>query len=122
MAITVDADDLRDLQIDYLRTTKETVPSLRRHAHSLASRKQFKSSFPVLLYLAHQLKGSGGSLGFPRVTEIAAEMSLHLNEFLDDAVPRPTPEELSKSMVILASELESELTARIAALGSEAVS
>lgn len=122
MDIDVDATELRELQLDYLQATRENVSTLRKHADALASRKQFKSAFPVLLYLSHQLKGSGGSLGFPRVTEIAAQMSAELNDFLDDAMPRPTPQQLSESIGRLAMELDDELTSRIASLSSEAVS
>lgn len=104
-----DLQELHDLQLDFLGSTRDSLETLRKHAASLASQRMFKSAFPVLLYLLHQMKGSGGSLGFPRVTELAARMHSELNLFLDESEERPTPEQLSASLLQLADELEQEL-------------
>jgi len=101
--------ELRDLKLDYLADVRDKVTLIRHHGVALGNKSRFKTSFPVLLYLAHQLKGSGGSLGFPRITEVAKQMSSQLNEFLDDAGPRPTPQELSKGVLQLAGQLEQVL-------------
>jgi len=112
-------DDLRELRRDYLRDVQETIETLRHHGQGLASRGTFKISFPALLFLAHQLKGSGGSLGFPRITELARQMSRELNLFLDDEEsPRPTPQQLSQSLLSISSELEREVTSAQSALGA----
>jgi chemotaxis protein histidine kinase CheA len=103
-------NDLRDLQRDYLADLRQTVVQMREHGRGLASQSNFKSAFPALLFLAHQLKGSGGSLGFPRISELARKMSEELNLFLDqEHASRPTPEELSQTLVALSGELESEI-------------
>lgn len=102
----VPADEIRNLQLDYLLSARETVQMMKEHAASLGSRRQFKTAFPVLLYLTHQLKGSGGTLGFGRISELAAQMAGELNRFLDDAAPRPDPGELSSSIVGITTELE----------------
>jgi chemotaxis protein histidine kinase CheA len=102
-------EELRTLQLDYLLSARETVDLIRQHALTLASRNQFKTAFPVLLYLSHQLKGSGGTLGFPKISDIAGRLSGELNRFLDDAGPRPDPGELSGSMVALSDELDSSI-------------
>jgi len=111
-------EELRELQRDYLRDVQETIETLRHHGHGLASRGTFKTAFPALLFLAHQLKGSGGSLGYPRITELARKMSHELNLFLEeeDQAPRPTPQELSQSLLSISSELEREVTAAQSAL------
>ena len=92
--------ELRELQIDYLKDVQETAEVLRKHGKHLAGRNQFKTSFPVLLFMSHQLKGSGGSLGFPKISELAQQISVALNQYLeDDTAPRLTPQELSLSVV-----------------------
>src|SRR6266567_9256069 len=77
-------DELSDLRRDYLADVQATVIRIRKESGDLQDR--FKQSFPELLFLAHQLKGSGGSLGFPRITELADRMKRELNLFLDDEV------------------------------------
>ena len=99
-------DELRELQRDYLTDVREKLSLIRENASSLARSRQFKTSFPVLLFLTHQLKGSGGSLGFPRITDVARKINLELNRYLeDDSYPRPTLAELSKSVEALSEQL-----------------
>ncbi len=100
-------DELRDLQRDYLADVRQTVNRMRDYGRDLSDQHRFKTSFPELLFLAHQLKGSGGSLGFPAVTNIARRISDELNLFLDEQqVRRPSLEELSKTVLALSTELE----------------
>jgi HPt (histidine-containing phosphotransfer) domain-containing protein len=99
--------ELNEIQNEYLASVD--VEAIRQHAHGLAQ-GSFKESFPKLLFEAHNLKGSGGSLGFPRISEIAEQMRHELNRFLDDErVDRPTPEELSRKLVALTDELAREV-------------
>ena len=101
--------ELGEIQNEYLAHVDTAVQSIRQHAHGLAG-GSFKDSFPKLLFETHQLKGSGGSLGFPRISEIADRMRQELNLFLDDErVDRPTPEELSRKIVALTDELAREV-------------
>lgn len=103
-------DSLRDLQRDYLDDVRKTVDEIRAHGRGLAEEGTFKRSFPALLFLAHQLKGSGGSLGFPRISDVAREMTRRLDGFLDEErIDRPTPAELSRSLLALSSDLEREV-------------
>jgi HPt (histidine-containing phosphotransfer) domain-containing protein len=103
-------EEIRSLQRDYLENVNATAVRLRQHCLGLGS--QFKSAFPELLFVAHQLKGSGGSLGFPRITELARRMSDDLSLFLDQTqLQRPTPEELSEKLIVLSHELEREVSA-----------
>jgi HPt (histidine-containing phosphotransfer) domain-containing protein len=114
-----DSSELRALQLDYLSSCRESLVQLRRHAKGLANSEQFKSSFPILLYISHQLKGSGGTLGFPRLSELAAAISAELNLFLGEGEVRPQPAELSEAIVRLAGEIEQELTIEEERLSAE---
>ncbi len=105
-------DELRTLQRDYLDSVQEMALRLRQQSLDLGSHDRFKDSFPNLLFVAHQLKGSGGSLGFPRITELARRMSDELSLFLDHTEQqRATPEELSEMLIVLSHELERAVNA-----------
>ncbi len=107
-------DSLRDLQRDYLADLREVIDRMREYGRDLGDQHRFANSFPELLFLAHQLKGSGGSLGFPGITNVARRITEQLNLFLDEQhAERPTPEDLSKTLLALSGELEREVaTAR----------
>ena len=103
-------DDLRDLQLDYLTDLRPTLDSIREHSAQLATQSGFKTAFPALLFVAHQLKGSGGSLGFPRISELAGKMREELNLFLDqEQVSPPTLPHLSERLLALYTELDREV-------------
>jgi chemotaxis protein histidine kinase CheA len=104
MSPNVSADELTALKLEYLADVRETLQTMRQHAHGLVHRRSFKTSFPILLYLAHQLKGSGGSLGFPEITEAAQKVGERLNEYLDDTVPKP--HDLSRAVLESVDQLE----------------
>jgi len=97
-------DELRELQRDYLADVRQAIERVREHGRSLNDQEQFKAAFPELLFLAHQLKGSGGSLGFPAITEVAQKLRDELTSFLDPV--SPTLEELSLHVLVLSRELE----------------
>lgn len=109
--------ELRDLQREYLDDVRRTLVDIRVHGRDLAAPSTFKDAFPALLFLAHQLKGSGGSLGFPRISEVAGEMTRTLDLFLDEKqVDRPTPADLARTLLTLSSELEREVVSAAAQL------
>lgn len=99
-------EELAELQRDYLRDVHEKIAVIKQHAQGLRRKQQFKISFPVLLFLSHQLKGSGGSLGFPEISRIAREMTGILNSYLEDEEARPSPDDLGASIEALSSQLE----------------
>lgn len=110
MTADVSLEELRELQIDYLADVRDKVHLIQQHARNLGAPKRFKTSFPLLLFLSHQLKGSGASLGFPRISELARDMSEQLNLFLDDeAGARPSPQQLSAGVIAISVELENAL-------------
>jgi HPt (histidine-containing phosphotransfer) domain-containing protein len=103
-------DDLRELQLDYLSDLRPTMDQIREHSERLATQTGFGTAFPSLLFLAHQLKGSGGSLGFPRISELAGRMREELNLFLDkEQAQPPTMRELSQRLLALSSDLDREV-------------
>ena len=114
-------DELRTLQLDYLRDVREKVGMMKGHCDALSSARNFKTSFPVLLYLSHQLKGSGGSLGFPQISELAEKLNGELNSFLDGDEVRPTPVELSRSAVHLITRLQDVAAEAETALGAQSL-
>ncbi|HVT45875.1 MAG TPA: Hpt domain-containing protein [Thermoanaerobaculia bacterium] len=107
----VSSDEMRELRLDYLRDVREKVELIRDHGKQLVSGKQFKIAFPALLFLSHQLKGSGGSLGYPRISELASAMNGKLNAFLEeDRHPRLSPQELSVSIIAIGEQLDTEIS------------
>src|SRR5687767_1261056 len=99
--------EMKSLQRDYLADVRQKLIIIRQHAEALPDRRRFVTSFPVLLHLAHQLKSSGDSHDYPTISKEARDLSERLNEFLDDEVsPRPSPQELSASVLTMAAQLE----------------
>ncbi len=111
MPVELSDQDLKPLRLEYLADAREKIELLKNHAESLGARKQFKTSFPVLLFLSHQLKGSGGSLGFGRISELAQSISRELNGFLEaENEERQSPAELSKFVLAAANDLAKIVT------------
>ena len=98
--------EIRELQASYLDSTVETLGTLRDHVEALPRSGQFKTSFPLLLFIAHQLKGSGGTLGFRTISDRAGDLASELETFLDDAAGRPDPDELARRANKILERLE----------------
>ena len=99
-----------DLELDELK--REFLAEAEEKIREIESKLSDRSleALERVSYLAHQLKGSGGSLGFPRISDVARSMHRELNLFLDDErVDRPTPAELSRKIVALTDELAREV-------------
>ena len=62
--------ELNDLRREFLVEAREKVIEMQ----SAVSGGQTPDSGERLVYLAHQLKGSGGSYGFPAISDRAAEI------------------------------------------------
>ena len=103
------ADELEMIRKDYLDDMKRMAANVRTHAGALTEKKRFKTSFPVLLYSAHQIKGSGGMLGFPELTEIGSRMAEVLGSFLEESEARPSAASLASSLTALSAELDAAL-------------
>jgi chemotaxis protein histidine kinase CheA len=107
MAITMQ-QEITELRLEYLAELRERLEAMRGHAESLPLSSRFRASFPVLLYLSHQMKGTAGSMGFTEVSEIARDLSKALQDFLDDT-NGDSREEISRRVVDLLAELEKKL-------------
>ena len=108
---SVPPDEVLLLRKDYLEDLRERIALIRHHGEALRSKKAFRASYPVLLYTAHQIKGSGGTLGFPRISELGETLSVKLNDFIDESTPRPSADQLSSTVLTVAGELESAIDA-----------
>lgn len=107
MVDEVSPEELRELRLDYLKDVREKIALIEKQIAALRRDSGFKTAFPLLLFLSHQLKGSGGSLGFPRVSNLAQKMNEALNQFLEEGKPRPSPDALARSISSIAVELGS---------------
>lgn len=79
----VPAELIRKLREDYLQDCEEKVLLIQQQAKALGTRAGFKSAFPILLYVTHQLKGSGGSYGFTAISEGALRLHTRLSDHLE---------------------------------------
>jgi chemotaxis protein histidine kinase CheA len=100
-------EELREIRADYLRDVREKLTLLRRQSEHLSEGTAFAESFPYMLYVSHQLKGSGAMFGFERIGSVAAEMSRTLSSFLSlDQAPRPSADDLTRSITQLVDQLD----------------
>jgi len=80
---------------------KITISHIREQAYRLRKVDDFKAAYPELLFLARQLEA------FPRITGLARQMTDTLSLFLGETgAPRPTPAQLSDSVLALSNEIE----------------
>lgn len=97
---------LAELRAEYLRDCEEKLAVIRQQAKALSTRNGFKTAFPILLFITHQLKGSGGSLGFTAISEKAKALHTRLSECLEIGQPQADLQELAKEMSSRADDLE----------------
>ena len=102
-------NELGALQLDYLLDVKEKIELIRSHCPQLRQNDGFKSAFPLLLFVSHQLKGSGGTLGFPEISLLARRLHDELNRFIDPGQTPPSAPELAEGVSVIASELDSSV-------------
>ena len=62
--------ELNELRREFLDEAREKVDEMQ----SALERAQDREALERLAYLAHQLKGSGGSYGYQRISEDAAQL------------------------------------------------
>jgi chemotaxis protein histidine kinase CheA len=103
--------ELESIRRDYLRDVREKIVSLEAETVSLGSESGFKTAFPAMLFISHQLKGSGGTLGFPRISIAAERIAERLRAFLEDVEPSQTPpHEFAGILLGLVHDLATETT------------
>lgn len=91
--------ELNELRREFLVEARGKVNEMR----SALEAGRSPESLERLVYLAHQLKGSGGSYGYPAISDNAAEVEKALEESDSGA---PLPEQIQQHMLRLSSEIE----------------
>lgn len=94
--------ELNELRREFLAEADEKV----REMQSALDGKRNRSALDRLAYLAHQLKGSGGSYGYQRISTEAAELE-HAIETLTGGSPDQKLEtRIQEYVVSLRAEIE----------------
>lgn len=97
--------ELDQLKREFLSEAEEKV----REMESALGRQRDPASLDRLGYLAHQLKGSGGSYGYERISADAAEIEKTIESVSDDGSLDPRAEAKIKQHV---GSLRSEIDTR----------
>lgn len=105
--------ELNELKREFLDEAREKVSEMQ----SALEQAPASNAIERLTYLAHQLKGSGGSYGYQRISTDAAELEKALEKIADDGEQFPSLEpEIQQHVVNLRSEIDRcarELTATV---------
>jgi HPt (histidine-containing phosphotransfer) domain-containing protein len=96
--------ELDELKREFLVEAEEKVREIERAFGAPRDRE----SIERMSYLAHQLKGSGGSYGFQRISTHAAD----LEQALETAAAEAPPESLEAKIRDHVSELRNEIEQR----------
>ncbi len=75
--------ELDDLKREFLAEADEKVREIQAKLDGELSPEALER----LTYLAHQLKGSGGSYGFARISTDAAELESAVEQLVEDGTP-----------------------------------
>jgi len=101
--------ELDDLKREFLAEAEEKV----REMQATLSSTNNPDSLHRLGYLAHQLKGSGGSYGYQRISADAAEIEKAVEAVSDGGIDQG----VEKKILEHVSRLQSEIGARARELG-----
>ncbi len=96
--------ELDELKREFLAEALEKVDEIQANVTGQRSRE----SLDRLIYLAHQLKGSGGSYGFQRISTDAAE----LEKAVERVVKGEGNETVDAQILQYASSLRDEIESR----------
>lgn len=95
--------ELDELKREFLDEAREKVSEMQSALEQAPS----SGSIDRLTYLAHQLKGSGGSYGYQRISTDAAELEKALEKVANDGVEFSGVEaEIQQHVVNLRSEID----------------
>ena len=92
--------ELDELKREFLAEAQEKVDEIQ----STLLGDRSPESLDRLVYLAHQLKGSGGSYGFQRISTDAAELEKAIENAVKDGAD--LDDTINKYVVSLRSEIE----------------
>jgi HPt (histidine-containing phosphotransfer) domain-containing protein len=95
--------ELDELKREFLDEAREKVTEMQ----SALDQAPSSESIDRLTYLAHQLKGSGGSYGYQRISTDAAELEKALEKVANDGVDFSGLEaEIQQHVVNLRAEID----------------
>lgn len=94
--------ELDELKREFLAEAGQKVIEMETALHNHAVR----DSLERLGYLAHQLKGSGGSYGYQRVSAEAAEIEKAVESASDGRIDPSVGEKIQQHVVALRNEID----------------
>jgi len=103
--------ELDELKREFLAEAEEKVREIEKAFSATRSRE----SIDRMTYLAHQLKGSGGSYGFQRISTHAAD----LEQALEKATPESVTGDLATKIGTHVSDLRGEIEERTRELSAQ---
>lgn len=92
--------ELNELRREFLDEAREKVDEMQ----STLSRVREREALDRLAYLAHQLKGSGGSYGYQRISTDAAELEKAVEAMTEEPAPDSGP--LASYVTSLRAEID----------------
>jgi HPt (histidine-containing phosphotransfer) domain-containing protein len=102
----VPASSFRQLIIRHCATLVERVDVLHGITSSFACAGGSKDQISEARAVAHQIAGAGASIGFDRLSDLAAALERMLDEVLEAA--QPASREQLAELAVLAADLERE--------------
>lgn len=97
--------ELNELKREFLDEAREKVDEMQAALGTVEER----SSLDRLAYLAHQLKGSGGSYGYQRISLDAAELEKVVESLTDGNGKGTDVERIQQYVMNLRNEIERAL-------------
>lgn len=101
MVATMVDHELNELRREFLGEARAKISEMQ----SAVARADDDETRERLAYLAHQLKGSGGSYGYQRISDEAAELEKGVESFVPGQSDR-TPADLERLVARLQEEIE----------------
>ena len=97
--------ELDELKREFLAEAEEKV----REMQTALSAAKSPDALQRLGYLAHQLKGSGGSYGYQRISADAAEIEKAVESVEDKGLDASAEQKIQQHVVSLRAEIESRV-------------
>lgn len=94
--------ELDELKREFLAEAADKVREMEAALETVRS-QEMRSR---LAYLAHQLKGSGGSYGYQHISTDAAEIERVVEEAADDELPDASEQAIRSHVLKLRDEIE----------------
>jgi HPt (histidine-containing phosphotransfer) domain-containing protein len=94
--------ELNELKREFLDEAREKVVEMQ----SALDRVRERESLDRLAYLAHQLKGSGGSYGYQRISTDAAELEKAVEAIGDNGGSSTEEEKIQQYVLNLRTEID----------------